>query len=186
MHNGDKSLSKFLSLILRHKPQTIGLTLDEGGWAHVEELILKTNQHHVPLTLENLKRIVAHNDKKRFLFSNDQQLIRANQGHSIEVDLQLKKVEPPQILYHGTAIQHLESIKVEGLQKRARHHVHLSADLQTAKTVGARYGKPVVLRILSKDMHDRGFHFFQSENGVWLTECVPPEFLEFENSLCNE
>ena len=180
MSMSDTTLSKFLSLILRHKPQTIGLYLDKHGWANVQELITKANAHSVSLTMENLKGIVENNDKKRFQLSEDGTHIRANQGHSIEVDLQLKKAEPPQILYHGTALKNVEFIKAKGLLKGERHHVHLSADPKTALSVGARYGKPVVLFIEAKKMHQQGFAFYLSQNGVWLTDCVPPPYVKFE------
>ena len=181
MKEQDKSLSKFLSLILRHKPQTIGLTLNKQGWASVEELLTKANAHQVPLTLEKLQTIVETNDKSRFLFSEDGTHIRASQGHSIQVDLQLNKVEPPPILYHGTAQQNIDSIKAKGLLKGQRHHVHLSADPLTAKNVGGRYGKPVVIQVQAEKMHLQGFAFYQSQNGVWLTDHVPPPYLEFDN-----
>ena len=180
MTGSDKSLSKFLSLILRHKPETIQLTLDENGWAQVDELITKAKDNNVPLTLENLKRIVETNDKKRFVFSEDGKRIRASQGHSLQVDLQLKEAVPPHQLFHGTALKNLDSIKKEGLLKGQRHHVHLSADRQTAQRVGARYGKPGVIRVNAAAMHQDHFLFFQSENGVWLTEAVPSRYLDFE------
>jgi putative RNA 2'-phosphotransferase len=180
MTGDDKSLSKFLSLILRHKPETIELALDENGWARVDEVITKANQKNVPLTLDRLKRIVETNDKKRFLFSEDGKRIRASQGHSIHVDLQLKEAVPPPRLFHGTAQKNIDSIKKQGLIKGRRHHVHLSADRQTAKNVGARYGKPIIISINAAAMHRDNFPFFQSENGVWLTEAVPALYLEFE------
>jgi putative RNA 2'-phosphotransferase len=180
MTDDDKFLSKFLSLILRHKPETIELALDENGWARVDELITKANQKNVPLTLDRLKRIVETNDKKRFFFSEDGKRIRASQGHSIHVDLQLKEAVPPPQLFHGTAQKNLDSIKKQGLIKGRRHHVHLSADRQTAKNVGARYGKPIIISINAAAMHRDNFLFFQSENGVWLTEAVPALYLEFE------
>jgi putative RNA 2'-phosphotransferase len=180
MSNQDTSLSKFLSLILRHKPQTIGLSLDKKGWANIEDLITKANHHNVPLTIESLKRIVANNDKKRFKLSEDGTGIRASQGHSIEVDLELREAEPPSILYHGTAFKNIDSIKVKGLVKGQRHHVHLSPDPKTAISVGARYGKPFVIQVQAQRMHEEGYAFYQSQNGVWLTDSVPPLYLEFE------
>jgi putative RNA 2'-phosphotransferase len=176
----DRSLSKFLSLVLRHKPETINLSLDENGWAMVDELIRQANSHNVPLTHDKLIGIVETNDKKRFIFSDDRQRIRANQGHSISIDLQLKEAEPPNLLFHGTALKNIDSIKAKGLLKGERHHVHLSTDIQTAKSVGSRYGKPGVIGINSRDMFLGSFKFFQSENGVWLTDHVPPQYLDFE------
>jgi putative RNA 2'-phosphotransferase len=180
MSSQDKSVSKFLSLILRHKPETIQLTLDENGWAQVDELITKANRHNVPLTSDSLTRIVETNDKKRFTFSEDGKRIRASQGHSIPVDLQLTEGIPPPQLFHGTALKNLGSIKRQGLLKGRRHHVHLSADRQTAKSVGARYGKPAIITINAEAMHRDRFLFFQTQNGVWLTETVPARYLEFE------
>jgi len=172
--------SKFLSLILRHKPETIGLLLDEHGWANTQELLEKSKRNNAELTLEVLKFIVNNNDKKRFVFSDDFSQIRASQGHSIDVDLELKETIPPDILFHGTAERNLESIRQKGLLKGQRHHVHLSVDIETAHKVGIRYGKPVVLKVEAKDMYNRGFKFFISANGVWLTDSVSPEFIDFE------
>ena len=180
MSSSEKSLSKFLSLILRHKPATILLSLDENGWAKVDELIKQANLYKVPLTHESLCRIVETNDKKRFVFSEDGLMIRANQGHSISVDLQLTEAEPPPLLYHGTALKNIDSIKANGLLKRQRHHVHLSEDRLTAKSVGGRYGKPIVIGVNAGEMYRSGFKFFQSENGVWLTDYVPAHYLDFE------
>lgn len=173
----EKSTSKFLSLILRHKPGTIGLALDEHGWADTAELLEKINAHNHPLTLDALKTIVANNDKKRFVFSEDYGMIRANQGHSVDVDLQLREMVPPGELYHGTAEKNMDSIRNMGLVKGTRHHVHLSADRETAHKVGMRYGKPVVLIIDAKQMHADGSSFYQSENGVWLVDMVAPKYL---------
>ena len=178
MGENEKSISKFLSLVLRHKPETINLSLDPQGWASVDELIAKANLHKVPLNPDILRRVVETNDKKRFIFSDDQQRIRANQGHSIEVNLQLTATAPPHQLFHGTAERNIESIRTQGLLKRERHHVHLSTDHETAKAVGGRYGKPVVLVINAKGMHENGFKFYQAENGVWLTDHVPPDYID--------
>lgn len=171
--------SKFLSLVLRHKPEEIGLSLDESGWANTQELLDKAGKYGFSLTLEQLKSIVNNSDKKRFAFTADFTKIRANQGHSISVDLGLTEQIPPELLYHGTAVRNLESIKLQGLLKRERHHVHLSDNPQTAIQVGSRYGEPVVLSILSAKMHASGVKFFISENKVWLTEYVSPEYIEF-------
>lgn len=151
MNTNDKTTSRFLSLILRHKPETIGLSLDENGWANTNELLNKMNAHGHSLTFEQLKVIVDKNDKKRFAFSEDYTSIRASQGHSIEIDLNLQEQMPPDTLYHGTAERNIESIKQQGLLKGSRHHVHLSADTETAKKVGMRYGKPMVLTIDAKN-----------------------------------
>lgn len=180
MSEQEKSLSKFLSLILRHKPETINIALDENGWANVDELIRQANLHNIPLTQDSLGRIVTTNDKKRFIFSEDRLKIRANQGHSINIDLQLLEAEPPHLLFHGTALKNIDSIKAKGLLKGERHHVHLSTDIKTAKSVGGRYGKPIVLGINSGEMYLSGFKFFQSENAVWLTDHVPPQYLDFD------
>lgn len=174
-----KKVSKFLSLILRHRPETIGLALDDSGWAEVGELLTKINLSGKPLTLDQLTAVVENNDKKRFAFSDDQTKIRANQGHSIEVDLALDEAEPPEILYHGTAERNLVPIREKGLLKGQRNHVHLSVDQDTARSVGVRYGKPVVLKIRSQQMQSDGCSFFLSKNGVWLTAYVDPKYIEF-------
>jgi putative RNA 2'-phosphotransferase len=172
-------LSKFLSLVLRHKPETIDLSLDENGWADVDQLLYLANQKQTPLTLEILEEIVLTNEKKRFAFSENKSKIRANQGHSIDVDLALISQQPPQELFHGTATRFLESIRDRGLISGSRQHVHLSLDKNTAIQVGKRHGKPVVLTISAEAMNREGFVFFRSENGVWLTENVPIEFIKF-------
>ncbi len=172
-----KHTSKFLSLVLRHQPEEIGLQLDEHGWASVEELITKMNAKAVVVDMAMLETIVATNDKKRFVFNDDKTRIRASQGHSIEVELDLQPTEPPAILYHGTTGKYLASILQMGLQKQARQHVHLSATIDTAMAVGNRHGKPVVLTIDARAMHDNGFAFYLSENKVWLTEAVPVQYI---------
>ena len=171
-------VSKFLSLVLRHKPEEIGLTLDDGGWASVSDLLQACDAHGFAISLEELKAVVANNDKKRFSFSEDAAFIRANQGHSIDIELEYRPTEPPAILYHGTAEQFLNSIMERGLLKGKRHHVHLSKDVATALKVGQRHGKPAVLRINSGRMHQEGQEFYLSENGIWLTEYVPPRYIE--------
>lgn len=169
--------SKFLSLVLRHEPQRIGITLDESGWVPVIDLMAGCEAHGVPITYTDLAEIVATSDKNRFAFSEDGQRIRANQGHSVEVDLQLPTATPPATLYHGTVDKFLESIRRDGLRKGERHHVHLSADEATANKVGERRGKPVILRIDASRMHADGHLFYLSANGVWLTDHVPPQYL---------
>ena len=172
--NNIKTTSKFLSLILRHKPQTIGLKLDENGWADIDELIEKSKNRN--LTRELLDEVVEQNDKKRFII--DANKIRANQGHSINIDLELKAVRPPDVLYHGTATRFLESIMKEGLTKQKRQHVHLSKELDTAINVGKRHGKVVILELDTKKMFEEGYEFYLSENGVWLTDVVPNKYLK--------
>ena len=169
-------VSKFLSFVLRHKPDAINLKLDAHGWAEISELIEKAS-FEWPLTVELIKQVVTTNNKQRFSLSEDGQRIRANQGHSITVDLGLSPKIPPPILYHGTATRFLSSIWQKGLQPGQRHHVHLSADIETATTVGQRHGKPVVLQIASGEMHLQGFVFFLSKNGVWLIDSVPTHYL---------
>lgn len=172
-------VSKFLSLVLRHQPQLLGLHLDAQGWTSVKELLQRSQAGPHPMTLELLQAVVHSNDKQRFAFSPDGTLIRANQGHSVEVDLALPPVAPPEVLYHGTASTNLTSIGQRGLLKGRRHHVHLSVDPETATKVGQRHGPSVVLSVRAGEMHRIGHVFFQSANGVWLTEQVPPAFLEF-------
>jgi len=171
------SISKFLSLILRHQPETIGIELDQNGWADVQNLIEKSNEYGVKYNLETLKHIVDTNKKKRFAFNSDFSKIRASQGHSIDIELGYSNEKPPEILFHGTAQKSVDSILKYGLQKRNRQHVHLSSDLQTAMKVGQRHGKPVVFRILASKMFEDEFKFFISDNGVWLTDNVPPKYL---------
>ena len=171
-------ISKFLSLVLRHRPEKIGLRLDEQGWAEVNPLIEKLNAHGLMVTRRILEEVVATNPKKRFSFNEDQTKIRANQGHSIQIDHGFTAVEPPEILFHGTAQKFLKSILTTGIQKRNRHHVHLSADLPTATNVGQRHGKVVILQVRALEMHKAGAEFYLSENGVWLTDEVPVDFID--------
>ena len=171
--------SKFLSLILRHEPEQVGLNLDSAGWVAVEELLRAVNAHGTALTLEQLQQIVAASDKKRFAFSENGLLIRASQGHSVEVDLQYKAQVPPELLYHGTPERFVESIRATGLNKGQRHHVHLSLDEVTASKVGERRGRPVVLKVRAGEMHRAGHVFFLSANNVWLVDHVPTQFIDF-------
>ena len=171
--------SKFLSLVLRHEPERIGITLDAQGWASVPELLEACAAHGFPLTLEELQAVVSNNDKKRFAFGADGSSIRASQGHSVQVELDYAPLQPPEILYHGTAERFLPSIRETGLIKGKRHHVHLSQEEMTARSVGQRYGKPIVLEVKSDLMHNDGHQFYRSANGVWLTEHVPPAYIEF-------
>ncbi len=169
--------SKFLSLVLRHKPEEIGITLDEQGWTDTDTLIIKANEKGVGLNQELLRLVVDTNSKKRFAFNENKDKIRANQGHSVEVELGYIQQLPPAVLYHGTAVKSADSILANGLEKRQRHHVHLSADKETAKSVGMRYGKPVIFEVEAQQMHIDKFEFFRSENGVWLTDHVPARYL---------
>jgi putative RNA 2'-phosphotransferase len=177
MSKKDVSNSRFLSLVLRHQPETIDVCLDPNGWIDVEVLLGAMAQHGRKLSREELERLVRESDKQRFALSEDGKRIRANQGHSVEVDLALAPQTPPEILYHGTVDRFLDSILATGLRKGERHHVHLSANLETAEKVGQRRGKPMILEIRSGDMHRAGFPFFLSDNGVWLVDHVPTEFI---------
>ena len=170
---GDVRLGRFISLVLRHDPSAAGITLDGHGWAVVDDLITGMNQHGRTIDEKTLRRIVAENNKTRYSFSDDGLRIRANQGHSIDVDVELVAADPPPVLYHGTALRFLDSIKASGISRQQRQYVHLSPDLATAVQVGKRHGAPVVLRIDSAAMVRDECTFFLSNNGVWLTESVP-------------
>ncbi len=170
-------ISKFLSLVLRHRPAAAGVALDAEGWVGVDDLLAGVARHGMPIGRDELDEVVATNDKRRFSVSSDGQRIRANQGHSLAVDLGLERQEPPERLYHGTVGRCLAGILAGGLQKRSRQHVHLSADEATATRVGSRRGEPVVLEIAAGTMHTAGHAFFRSANGVWLTDSVPPEYI---------
>ncbi|GGR32397.1 RNA 2'-phosphotransferase [Deinococcus ruber] len=171
------TLSRRLSYLLRHAPHEAGLTLAPGGWVAVEDLLRGLAQSGPPVSREQLAAVVAGSEKQRFSFDASGERIRANQGHSVPVDLELLPQTPPDVLYHGTAAQFTAAIFREGLQRRQRHHVHLSPDKDTARTVGARRGRPVILTIDAAAMHTAGHLFYRSENGVWLTDSVPPEYL---------
>ena len=177
MNNNIIKTSKFLSLVLRHKPETIGLSLDANGWADIDTLVTLTQSRSNRLTRELIEEVVVRNDKQRFVISDDGRRIRANQGHSIVVNLDLQPQQPPNVLYHGTATRFLDSIKAQGLQKRQRQHVHLSADLDTASKVGVRHGKLVILKIEAEKMLAEGYTFYLSANEVWLTDYVPPQYI---------
>lgn len=170
--------SKFISLILRHKPETIGITLDEHGWANVNELINGINNSGRNIDMEILEEIVRTDNKQRYSFNEDKTLIRANQGHSITVNVELKEMVPPDILYHGTATRFLDSIKQQGIKSMSRLYVHLSKDYETAVNVGNRHGKHCVLKIDAKRMHSDGIKFYLSENGVWLTKFVDWKYVK--------
>ena len=177
------STSRFISLILRHKPQVIGITLDEHGWADVKELIdgVNRSEGHF-LDQEILEEIVRTDEKQRYSFNEDHSLIRANQGHSIPVDVELEKRTPPDILWHGTGEKYVASIKERGLLPKTRLYVHLSSDMETAKKVGSRHGKPVVFRVDCRKMVQDGYAFFLSANNVWLTKEVPATYMTMKNT----
>ncbi len=184
MTPGDKKLlhtSKFLSLVLRHQPELIGIELDINGWTDVDILIEKANQHGVIFDKALLELVVDTNPKKRFALNDSRTQIRANQGHSVPIDLGLDSQTPPDILYHGTAEQSASAILESGLDKRSRQHVHLSADLDTARKVGQRHGKPFIFIVLAGQMAREGHTFYLSDNGVWLTDHVPARYLTVQD-----
>ena len=173
---GRKETSKYMSLILRHKPETIGITLDEHGWANVDELIEGiARTHH--FNMEILEEIVRTDEKQRYSFNEDKTLIRANQGHSIPVDVELEEKIPPDVLWHGTGEKYVSSIDAQGLIPKGRLYVHLSSDMETARKVGSRHGKPVIYEIDCRGMSGDGYRFFLSANQVWLTKEVPVRYL---------
>lgn len=168
-----------MSLVLRHQPEYLNLSLDEDGYCAVDALIKGINTQKLYVDLAIIKTVVEENDKKRFSFNSDFTKIRANQGHSVDVDLHLAPKEPPAVLYHGTVAMFINAIKVEGLKKGSRQHVHLSAEMETARIVATRRGIPIILRIRALEMHRAGHSFYMSDNGVWLVELVPMEYIEF-------
>lgn len=170
-------ISKFLSLVLRHKPEEAGIELDEQGWTDMSILLQKMQEKGIAINEELLKYVVETNTKKRFAFNETGDKIRANQGHSVMVELGYTAQQPPDMLYHGTAIKYLDAIMKEGLQKQSRHHVHLSADEETAAKVGQRHGKAVILKIMSGEMYRNGLFFYLSDNDVWLTDHVPVAYI---------
>ena len=173
----DMRISKFISLILRHKPQEIGLKLDEYGYANASDMIQGINNKGYKVTIDDVKRIVKEDDKQRYSFNEDETKIRANQGHSINVNLRLKTVKPPDRLYHGTATRFINSICNEGINKQNRQYVHLSDNKDTAAKVGKRHGEVVIFVINSQQMHNDGYKFYLSDNNVWLTDYVPVKYL---------
>ena len=174
-----KEIGRLLSHVLRHAPERLGITLDPQGWTSVDELIAKARKAGFTIDRSILEEVVATNDKKRFTLSEDGRSIRAAQGHSVSVDLGLAPSEPPETLFHGTARTNLDAIFLEGLKPGRRQHVHLSTNEETARKVGERHGKPVILRVDTRRMRDDGRTFVQADNGVWLTDSVPPEYLGF-------
>ncbi|NER49829.1 MAG: RNA 2'-phosphotransferase [Symploca sp. SIO1A3] len=171
-------ISKYLSKHLRHQPERIGIQLAPGGWVNVDELLRACKKHSFAINRSELQEVVATNDKKRFSFDATGSVIRANQGHSVEVDLQLEPATPPEVLYHGTGHRAVEVILQQGLLKMSRHHVHLSSEIITARKVGARHGRPVILRVDAAGMQEDGYIFYCSDNGVWLVDHVPPKYLQ--------
>ena len=171
-------ISKFLSYVLRHRPDDIGLKLDSAGWVDIDQLLAASAAHGTAISREELDHVVEHNAKKRFAISDDGQRIRASQGHSTDVDLGYEPRQPPDVLYHGTATRHLIGIREQGLVKGKRHHVHLSQDEAAARLVGQRHGRVVVLVIRAGEMARAGFAFYLSANGVWLTEAVPYRYID--------
>lgn len=178
--------SRFLSLVLRHHPEKAGLTLDAAGWVDVTELLGGLSKAGHPLTRPELEQLVKQNDKQRFALSADGQRIRASQGHSVSVDLGLPSGQPPRILFHGTVAKFLDSILTHGLRPEERHHVHLSADRNTAFKVGSRRGRAVILEVDAVGMASQGHTFYLSANGVWLTESVPAAFLKQASETFSE
>lgn len=174
-----KRISKFLSLILRHSPERIGLSFAQGAWIDVQDLIDACANTRNSFSIDELRDIVETNDKKRFAFNENQTKIRASQGHSADVKIDYEKRQPPAYLYHGTAEKNIASIEENGIIRGNRHHVHLSSDIDTAKLVGSRHGKPVVITVHAGSMHKDGIEFFVSENGVWLVDKVDPMYFSF-------
>lgn len=175
-----EKLSKYISMILRHKPEAAGIQLDSNGWAKVDELLTGINHTGRNITMEILEEIVASDHKQRYSFNEDKTMIRANQGHSISVDIEMQEQTPPSVLYHGTAERFLDRIMVQGLKPMGRMYVHLSWDIESAMNVGKRHGKPVVLKVDARKMTEDGMKFYLSENGVWNTIMVPADYLEVE------
>jgi len=170
-------ISKYLSRHLRHDPEGLGLTLAPGGWVGVDDLRAACARRRFGLSWAEMEQVVAQNSKQRFSFDPTGTLIRANQGHSVAVDLQLEPPAPPAVLFHGAGHRTAPLIARAGLDKMRRHHVHLSADPETARAVGARHGRPIIFQVDAAAMAQAGHLFYRSDNGVWLTDAVPPEFL---------
>jgi len=175
--------SKFLSLVLRHQPEKIGISLDEAGWVGVDELLAACARHGVTITRGELDELVAASDKQRFAFNDDRTRIRANQGHSVQVELGYAQADPPAVLFHGTPTKFLDAIRREGLKKMQRHHVHLSPTRETAEKVGQRRGQEVVLTIDARRMHADGITFYRTPNDVWLVDAVPAEYITFRETV---
>lgn len=177
-----KKRSKFFSQILRHRPELIGIELEDGGWTDTEEFLEKISKYKKGdlITFPELEYVVENNDKQRFSFNEDKTKIRANQGHSTNVEMNYQPKTPPPILYHGTAIKNIDSILKNGILKGNRQYVHLSADIETATKVGSRHGKAYIFTVETLKMHEAGLEFYCSDNGVWMADFVPVEFLKNE------
>ncbi len=171
-------ISRFLSYHLRHAPEKLELELEAGGWVSVVKFLKASHTHKFPITLTELEEVVKTNDKQRFSFDETRTKIRANQGHSVNIDLQLIPLTPPEILYHGTHQKVVNKILKEGLKKMSRHHVHLSKDRETPLKVGSRRGKPIIFQVNAQQMSEDGFVFYCSDNGVWLVDFVAPKYLK--------
>ncbi|MBZ9624428.1 RNA 2'-phosphotransferase [Clostridium sp. FP2] len=182
-NNRDVGLSRFISLILRHKPHSVGITLDEFGWANVEDLINGVCECGKKIDMQTLNRIVDENNKQRYSFNEDNTKIRANQGHSVDVNIEFEEKIPPQYLYHGTSERSSASIMDLGIQKQNRQYVHLSLDIKTAYAVGKRHGKPIIMRIDAEKMHEDGFKFYLSKNMVWLVDFVSVGYVSIETDI---
>lgn len=179
--NNKESISKFIALVLRHKPEAAGIVVDSQGWANTGNLVQAIKKLKDPtFSVSDLAEIVYTDSKGRYSFSDDLRLIRANQGHSINVDVELEEVEPPTLLYHGTATKYIDGIEAEGIIPKSRLYVHLSETVSTATDVGNRHGKPVVYTIHAKKMFDHGYKFYKSVNGVWLTKTVPTDYFGYK------
>jgi putative RNA 2'-phosphotransferase len=176
-------ISKFLSLILRHKPESIGVSMSPHGWVKIDELIRAAQKHRIHLTKKLIDEVIKTNDKQRFTYSSDGESIRANQGHSVNIELELQPSTPPDTLYHGTAIRFMKEIRKTGLLKMNRQYVHLSLKKTTAYDVGKRQGKPIILTIDAQTMNQDGYEFYLSKNGVWLTKHVPSQYLSTEPEI---
>lgn len=179
--NNKENISKFIALVLRHKPEAAGIVVDSQGWANTGNLVQAIKKLKDPtFSVSDLAEIVYTDSKGRYSFSDDMRLIRANQGHSINVDVELEEVEPPTLLYHGTATKYIDGIEAEGIIPKSRLYVHLSETVSTATDVGKRHGKPVVYTIHAKKMFDHGYKFYKSVNGVWLTKTVPTDYFGYK------
>ena len=174
----NKEISQFISLILRHRPDVIGIELDAHGWANVNEMIDGISKNYSGFSWNELKNIVETDSKQRYSFNDDHTMIRANQGHSIPVDLDLSPIKPPSVLYHGTGEKYVGSIDAQGLKHKSRQYVHLSSDIDTAISIGKRHGEPIVYEVDCEGMFDSGYEFYISANGVWLTKFVPDRYLK--------
>ena len=176
-------ISKFMALVLRHKPELIGIIMNSEGWVNLDDFIRKLNIYkHFNVNKETVNIIIKNDEKQRYALSSDGSMIRANQGHSVDINLNLKPEMPPFILYHGTVHKYLEKIKKEGLRPMSRQFIHLSLDKKTAENVGKRRGIPVVLTVNARDMYTAGYNFYQSENKIWMTKTIPIEYINFENN----